>query len=132
MTTTEAALDSATRSDGQTVRPAEVPRRRLGLIIAVVLVITAALFGVRRWRWGLTHEKTDDAQVDGHVIPVLAKVGGYVATVRVIENKEVHAGDTLAILDDRDVRAALENSVNTVRALGLHDDLSYLLTEITD
>src|SRR6185503_7445363 len=46
-------------------------------------------FGVVRWRWGLTHVSTDDAQVEGHVIPTLARVAGYVADVPVIENQRV-------------------------------------------
>ncbi|HKP30412.1 MAG TPA: biotin/lipoyl-binding protein, partial [Gemmatimonadales bacterium] len=104
---------ATTEEAPETVRQ---PRRRVGLVIAGVLVVIAAIFGVRRWRWGLTHEKTDDAQVDGHVIPVLAKVGGYVASVRVVENREVQAGDTLATLDDRDLRAALDKANAEVAA----------------
>jgi len=80
-TTEDTVLETVRRSDGptaqsddQVVRPSDVPRRRIGAVIAIVLVLIAVVFGIRRWRWGLTHEKTDDAQVDGHVIPVLAKV----------------------------------------------------------
>ena len=115
-TTAEGTLETETQSDDQVVRPSDVPRRRIGAAIAIVLVLIAVVFGIRRWRWGLTHEKTDDAQVDGHVIPVMAKVGGYVASVRVVENREVHAGDTLATLDDRDLRAALDKANAEVAA----------------
>jgi len=64
-------------------------------------------FGVRRWIYGLSHVSTDDAQVDGHIVPILPKVGGFVAEVRVDENRQVKAGDTLVVLDDRDYRVRL-------------------------
>jgi len=76
------------------------------LIMGVILVGLLALGG-RRWWFGRTHVSTDDAQVDGHIIPVLPKVGGFVTQVRVIENSQVHQGDTLVVLDDRDYRAKL-------------------------
>src|SRR6266545_2109364 len=55
----------------------------------------------------LGHVSTDNAQVDGHVIPILPKVGGFVAAVRVDENQQVRVGDTLIVLDDRDYAARL-------------------------
>jgi membrane fusion protein (multidrug efflux system) len=76
------------------------------LIMGVILVGLVALGG-RRWWIGRTHVSTDDAQVDGHIIPVLPKVGGFVTQVRVVENGQVHQGDTLGMLDDRDYRAKL-------------------------
>src|SRR5207244_4162891 len=63
--------------------------------------------GVRRWIYSLSHVSTDNAQVDGHIIPILPKVGGYVVEVRTDENRQVKAGDTLVVLDDRDYRARL-------------------------
>jgi membrane fusion protein (multidrug efflux system) len=71
------------------------------------LALIGIVFGVVRWRWGLTHVSTDDAQVEGHVIPTLARVAGYVADVPVIENQRVHANDLLVHLDDREFSAKL-------------------------
>jgi membrane fusion protein (multidrug efflux system) len=62
---------------------------------------------VSRWRWGLTHVSTDDAQVEGHIIPTLARVNGYVAEVGVRENQAVAAGQLLVRLDDREFVARL-------------------------
>src|SRR5438093_12477 len=50
---------------------------------------------------------TDNAQVDGHIVPILPKVGGYVIEVRTDENRSAKAGDTLVVLDDRDYTARL-------------------------
>jgi len=57
------------------------------------------VWGVRAFNYGRSHETTDDAQVDGHIIPVLAKVGGYIDGVHMEENAHLGEG-TLAVLID--------------------------------
>lgn len=81
-------------------------RGRVFLIMGAILLALVG-FGVRRWIYGLSHVSTDNAQVDGHVIPILPKVGGFVTEVRVEENTRVKAGDTLVVLDDRDYKVRL-------------------------
>jgi len=74
--------------------------------IVLALVISAALFGlgwgVKQWLYGRTHESTDNAQVDGHLVPVLAKVSGYVTAVTVAENDRVRSDSTLVRIDERE------------------------------
>src|SRR5438034_6127253 len=82
-------------------------RKRTIFIIMGVVLLGLVTVGVRRWIYSLSHVSTDNAQVDGHIIPILPKVGGYVIEVRTDENRSVKAGDTLVVLDDRDYRARL-------------------------
>src|SRR2546430_16565844 len=81
-------------------------KRTVFIIMGVVLLGLVAV-GVRRWIYSLTHVSTDNARVDGHIIPILPKVGGYVVEVRTDENRQVKAGDTLGVLDNRDYKARL-------------------------
>ena len=81
--------------------------RRLVFSIMSIILLTLLIVGIRRWWFGRSHVSTDNAQVDGHIIPVLPKVGGYVTEVRIQENQSVRAGDTLVVLDDRDLRSRL-------------------------
>src|SRR5881396_484866 len=81
-------------------------KRTVFFIMGVVLLGLVAV-GIRRWIYSLRHVSTDNAQVDGHIVPILPKVGGYVIEVRTDENRSVKAGDTLVVLDDRDYRARL-------------------------
>src|SRR5437868_8592143 len=103
----------ATTLDEETVAragdgPGRTGRARAWLPIAgAVVAVLLLAWGAKAWWFARSHETTDDAQVDGHIIPVLAKVGGYVTVVRAQENRAVKAGDTLVVLDDRDYRAAL-------------------------
>src|SRR5256885_1650153 len=47
-------------------------KRTIFIIMGVVLLGLVAV-GVRRWIYSLTHVSTDNAQVDGHIIPILPK-----------------------------------------------------------
>ena len=61
--------------------------------------------GARAIWYARTHVSSDDAQVDGHITPILPRLGGFVVQVRVRDNQQVRAGDTLVVLDDRDYQA---------------------------
>lgn len=71
------------------------------------LLLLGAVWGVRAWIFGRSHLSTDDAAVDGHVIPVVAKVGGYVAAVPVKENQQIAEGDLLVQLDTAELAMKL-------------------------
>jgi membrane fusion protein, multidrug efflux system len=98
-------------------KPAPKSSRRTVFLIMGVILAGLLLFGVRKWWWSRSHVSTDNAEVDGHIVPVLPKVGGYVAEVRVEENHNVKAGDTLVVLDDRDYRARLAQTEADLAAL---------------
>ena len=91
--------------------------RRTVFMIMGVILLGLLIIGARKWWFGRSHVSTDNAQVDGHIVPVLPKVGGYVAEVRVAENQSVKAGDTLVVLDDRDFRARLQQTEADLAAL---------------
>lgn len=82
-------------------------RRRVMLAVAGVAAVAALVWGYRAWEHARTHESTENAQVDGHIVPVLAKVGGYVQAVAVAENAAVSAGDLLVQVDTVEYRQRL-------------------------
>jgi membrane fusion protein (multidrug efflux system) len=82
-------------------------RRRLVLgVVAVVALVGVALLA-RHWAWARTHIGDDNSQVEGHIIPVLSRVGGYVAAVEVDDNHAVRSGQVLVRIDERDLEARL-------------------------
>jgi len=117
MTATNATHDAPAAKDGRNTAPmpsptAPVPaaparRRPIPLLIAGAVGLSLAAWGVHKYRFSLSHVKTDNAQVDGHITPVAPKVQAFVAQVRVEENQHVNAGDTLLVLDDRDLKVRL-------------------------
>ena len=75
------------------------------LLIPIVLILVVG--GYAGWEYLSKWETTDDAQVDGHIHPVNAKVGGTVISVKVKENEHVDAGALLAQIDPRDFEIAV-------------------------
>jgi membrane fusion protein (multidrug efflux system) len=47
-------------------------RRWILLVLVAVLVAVGLTWGYRQWSYGRAHESTDDAAIDGHLVPVLA------------------------------------------------------------
>ena len=85
-------------------------RNPVFLIILAILVIGGSWFGISKYRHSLHHEETDDAQVSADISPVIPRVAGYVADIRVNDNQQVRKGDTLLLLDDRDYKIKLEQA----------------------
>ena len=83
-------------------------RRIVVLTILALLVIAGGIFGFRTFVFYSHHATTDDAQVDGHIDPVLARVPGYVTEVLVQDNQPVKAGDVLVRIDPRDLQAKVD------------------------
>jgi len=87
----------------------EAPRsRRRGFIVVGVVVVAIIALGI--WWHSTFSEDTDDAQVNGHLIQVSARVGGQVLKVDVEENQTVKAGDPIVELDPSDYQVAVENA----------------------
>jgi membrane fusion protein (multidrug efflux system) len=80
-------------------------------IILAVLIILGAIFGIREYLYYSVHVDTDDAQIDGDISPVVARVGGYVDSIMFEENTRVVQGQTLVKLDDRDYQVRLEQAL---------------------
>jgi membrane fusion protein (multidrug efflux system) len=63
------------------------------------------------WMWLASgHESTDDAQIEGHVTQIAARVGGTVLNVAVNDNQQVATGAVLVEIDPRDYQVALEKA----------------------
>jgi membrane fusion protein (multidrug efflux system) len=85
-------------------------KKKFIIPIVIVVAIIAAIWGFKTWNYSRSHESTDDAQVDGHIVPVLAKVGGYVTGVSADENQHVTEGQILVTLDDAEYRVRVESA----------------------
>lgn len=79
-------------------------------VILGVLLVLGAIFGTREYIYYSKHVDTDDAQIDGDISPVVARVGGYVQEIKFEENTRVNKGDVLVKLDDSDYKVKLEQA----------------------
>jgi membrane fusion protein (multidrug efflux system) len=79
-------------------------------IVLGVLLVIGAIFGITEWNYYSKHVDTDDAQIDGDISPVVARVGGYVKDITFEENTHVTEGQVLVKLDDNDYKVKLEQA----------------------
>src|SRR6202140_3261021 len=89
----------------------EYPRggRAAAFLLAAAVVTGGGLLVRNTLAW----ESTDDAQVNGHIMPLSARINGYVLEVPVIEGQLVHAGDLLVTIDPKDYKIAMEQAQAT-------------------
>jgi membrane fusion protein, multidrug efflux system len=82
---------------------------RPGVVLFVMLLVVAGIiFAATVMLKVLTHESTDDAFIDGHVILIAPKISGKVAHVNVTDNQEVTKGDTLLEIDPSDYQSVVD------------------------
>ena len=80
---------------------------RTPLLIVSTVALGAAIWGGKNILYSRRHVVTDNAQVDGRLVPIASKVQGFITRVPVEDNQLVTAGDTLLVLDARDLDARI-------------------------
>jgi len=102
--------DREARSPQSKEQPGKQPttggKRVLTISAAIVVVIASCYFAWNAFRY----EDTDDAQVDGHVMPLSARINGHIRDVHAIEGQIVHAGDVLVTIDPADYQIAVDQA----------------------
>jgi membrane fusion protein, multidrug efflux system len=103
-------------SPGASTRPSDSfppkapPKRRKKLVRAIVLLIALAVVAAGSyyaWNYFSAYEDTDDAQIDGNINAISARISGYVVNVPVDNERYVKAGTVLARIDPKDYTVAL-------------------------
>ena len=83
------------------------PGFRIAIIIGVVVLLLVAFFV---YRYVSSYESTDDAQVDGHINSISARISGHVVKLNVDDNQYVKAGTVLVEIDPADYQVAYERA----------------------
>lgn len=93
------------------IQQAEKPKKKKlkKTIIYSVVALVLAWFGVQFYHL-LTYEETDNAQIEGDIVPIRTSVPGYIATVNFLDNQPVRKGQVLIQIDDRDLRAKVQQA----------------------
>src|SRR5678809_825928 len=81
----------------------------------LILLLIAVTLGVIYWliiNYYDEKNRTDDAQVDGNIVPALARTDGFADSVYVDDDQYVHEGDILVQLDTADLYLQLKQALN--------------------
>ena len=89
----------------------KLKKQRVRQIVASLIGVAILAFGL----WKIvclfldynSNETSNDAQIEQYISPVNLRASGYIAKVYFREHQEVHKGDTLLVLDDREYRIRL-------------------------
>src|SRR5689334_8165631 len=79
----------------------------LRYIILTVILIAGGIFAYNKISFAVTHETTDNAQVETQITPVLPRVSGYVKSIAVNDYDSVETGQLLVELDDEELQTQL-------------------------
>ena len=106
------AAASTAEKGNASVRPTPRSLRDHPLkVLTGSLIFLAVLSGAAYFiRNAFLFESTDDAQVDGHIMPLSARISGYVLEVPVMEGQLVHAGDVLVTIDPQDYKISVNQA----------------------
>jgi len=85
----------------------EVKKSLVRPIILTVVFLIAVFFGYKKIHYALTHETTDNAQIETQITPVLPRVSGYVKTIAVNDYDSVKPGQLVVELDDAELQSQL-------------------------
>jgi membrane fusion protein (multidrug efflux system) len=100
----------AKAQETQENEPKKKPNRVLPIILGIILVV-GVVFGIKEYIYYGKHVDTDDAQIDGDISPVVARVGGYVDSIYFQENTHVNRDQVLVKIDDHDYKIKLEQAL---------------------
>ncbi|MET0792478.1 MAG: HlyD family secretion protein [Polyangiaceae bacterium] len=127
MTTASPGIDTTASAATATAEP----RSKRGLVLGLIAAVVIGGGGI----WYVTHhglENTDNAQIDGDVVSVPARVGGVVTKVAFTENQRVKTGDLLAELDSAPAQARLAEAEANVFAAQAQADAADATARVSE
>ncbi|MEK0423142.1 MAG: hypothetical protein RLZ95_1052 [Bacteroidota bacterium] len=72
-----------------------------------ILLMVALFFGIKKIYFSLTHETTDNAQIETSIVPVITRISGYVKNISIKDYDSVNQGQLVVALDDAELQAIL-------------------------
>jgi membrane fusion protein (multidrug efflux system) len=87
--------------------PEKKKKSPLRFVIIAIVLIAGGYFAYSKISYALSHETTDNAQVETQITPVLPRVSGYVKQIAVNDYDSVKTGQLLVTLDDEELNTQL-------------------------
>ena len=106
-------------------------KRPLMIAAAAVVLLVGIIFGTRYYLHAISHESTDDAFIDGHIIQISPKVSGHVIKLHITDNQQVNEGDLLVEIDPRDFEARLAQARASLLAAQARHNSSQINVKLT-
>jgi membrane fusion protein (multidrug efflux system) len=122
-----------TQQQGHDQEQRENPEKKRRRSFILFFVIAVLVVGALLYYWHSTfYEDTDDAQVNGHIIQISARVQGHVINVPVKENQEVPAGTVIAEVDPHDYEVLVAQDEANLEAAEANYESAKVNIPVTD
>lgn len=112
--TTPAAQPQEKKAAPITINHKQEVQKKRKIIVLNTLTFVVVAFA---FYWLLTKyfhigdkDYTESAQVEEYINPINTRVSAYIKDIKFIEHQQVKAGDTLVVLDDREIRTQIEQA----------------------
>jgi membrane fusion protein (multidrug efflux system) len=76
-------------------------------VVIGTLLLVALYFGGKKIIFSITHETTDNAQIETSIVPVLTRISGYVKTISIRDYDSVGQNQLVAEIDDAELQVLL-------------------------
>jgi membrane fusion protein (multidrug efflux system) len=86
------------------------------IVIIASLLLLGFAYGTYKYIYSLSHEGTDDAQIEKNMNPIIPRVSGYVSKVYISDNNFVKKGDTLFTIDKKDYQLKIDEATANLAA----------------
>ena len=124
-------MQSATPPDTPDAPPGVSRRKKIFRWGAAALVILGLAVGIPYYIHSLSHESTNDAFIDGDIVPISTRVAGHVSKIFAKDNEWVKTGDLLFELDPHDFEAKLNAAMAALAAAKAADRAHKVAVELT-
>jgi membrane fusion protein (multidrug efflux system) len=113
----------------QRQNPQKKRRRSFILFFVVAVLVVGALL----YYWHSTfYEDTDDAQIDGHIIQISARIQGHIVNVPIKQNQYVPAGTLIAEVDPHDYEVVVAQDEANLEAAEANYESAKVNIPVTD
>ncbi|WP_018616770.1 HlyD family secretion protein [Segetibacter koreensis] len=111
---------------------------KITAVIAGIIAIALAVWGIVTLLNSFRYEETNDAQVEEYINPITSRVVGYIREIHYEENQDVKKGDTLLIIDNseyqlqqQEAEAALLSAKAQTQVLASNTQTSASAAQVT-
>jgi len=109
-TTQESRSQEQTSPDKHRAEDRQGKKHQVKIAMIIAATAVAVIACLLYWLHVRQFVETDDAQIDGHIYSISARINGHIARVYVEDGQIVHVGDLLAEIEPSDYRLALDRA----------------------
>lgn len=104
------SMETQTTESNPAPPAANGKKKTISIIVILCLCAAGVYFGAKWFQFRINYTASDDAQIDGDLLPISSKVSGRIARLLVKEGDPVKRGQLIALIEDRDYKLALERA----------------------